>query len=174
MLPSERLKPQSECQSQAQSRSTGRFSNVSQGSSIFTYSISPFLANSGLYTTPSLPLLVTLLFTGKLTGTCGFCLDGKAARPAVIHLLLNAWTVGLAEEGFFRPLEGLEHQEEHCLPLGNLATVACDFWWKWPVRINPSHWERSREKKKQTASLPKMVKRKRGEKKPKYSEWQNI
>ena len=127
MVPSESLKPRSECQSHAQFRSTGRFSSVSQGSSIFTYSIPPFLANSGLYTPPSLPLLV---FTWNPTGTCGSCLDRKAARPAVIHLLLNAWTAGLAEEGFFRPPEGLEPREEHCLPLGNLATVACDFWWK--------------------------------------------
>ena len=155
MVPSERLKLRSECQSQAQLRSTGRLSNVSQGSSIFTYSIPPFLANSGLYTTPLLPLLFTLLCTGNPTGTCGSCCDRKVARPAVIHLLLNAWTVGLAEEGFFRPLEGLEPREEHCLPLGNLATVACDFWWKWPIRINPSHWERSRERrKKKQKQLP--------------------
>ena len=172
MVPSERLKPRSECQSQSRLRSTGRLSNVSQGSSIFTYSISPFLANSGLYTTPSLPPLV---FTGNPTGMCGFCLDRKAARPAVMHLLQNAWTAGLAEEGFLRPLEGLEPREKHCLPLGNLATVACNFWWEWPIRINPSHWERSRGKKKnKTASLPKMVKRKQGEKKPKYLEWLNI
>ena len=87
------------------------------------------------------------------------CLQGTRqarAAPAAterqqdqpIHLLLNAWTAGLAEEGFFRPPEGLEPREEHCLPLGNLATVACDFWWKWPIRINPSHWKRSRGKKK--------------------------
>lgn len=130
MVPSERLKLQSECQAQAQFRSTGRVSNMSQGPSIFTYSIPPFLANSELYTTPSLPLLLSLLFTGNPTGMCGSCCDRKAARPAVIHLLLNAWTAGLAEEGFFRPPEGLEPREEHCLPLGNLATVACDFWWK--------------------------------------------
>ena len=154
MVPSERLKLQSECQAQAQFRSTGRVSNMSQGPSIFTYSIPPFLANSELYTTPSLPLLLSLLFTGNPTGMCGSCCDRKAARPAVIHLLLNAWTVRLAEEGFFRPLEGLEPQEEHCLPLGNLATVACDFWWKWPIRINPSHWKRSREKKKKKNSFP--------------------
>ena len=154
MVPSERLKPRSECQSQAQLRSTGRFSNASQGSSIFTYSIPPFLANSGLYTTPSLPLLLTLLFTGNPIGTCGSCCDRKVARAAVIHLLLNAWTVGLAEDGFFRPPEGPEPREEHCLPLGNLATVACDFWWKWPIRINPSHRERSRERKKKKNRFP--------------------
>lgn len=154
MLPSERLKPQSECQSQAQSRSTGRFSNVSQSSSIFTYSISPFLANSGLYTTPSLPLLVTLLFTGKLTGTCGFCLDGKAARPAVIHLLLDAWTVGLAEEGFFRPLEAWSTRKNTAYPW--------ETWQQLPVISGGNDQSESihltgkgQEKKKQTASLPK-------------------
>lgn len=87
--------------------------------------------NKKLYTTPSLPPLVTLLFTGNLTGKCGFCLDWKGSKTSCLtHLLLKAWTVGVAEEGLFRPLKGLRYWEEHCVPLGNLATGAGDSWGK--------------------------------------------
>lgn len=112
---------------------------------------SPSLANLGQDSIPSLPLLVTLLFPGNQAGMSGFCLDWKGSKTNS-EPPPEAWAAGVAEEGLLRHWKGLGLWGEPRWPLGNLATVACDPWWKWPVRINPYHWERSREK---TASLPK-------------------
>ena len=174
MVPSERLKLRSECQSQAQLRSTGRFSNVSQGSSIFTYSISPFLAKSGLYTAPLLPPLV---FTGNPTGMCGFCLNRQAARPAVIRLLRNAWTVGVGWGRLPQASGRPGASGRTLLTLGKPGNSCLWFLVEMTNQnqsISPGKVKGKKKKKTKTASLPKMVKRKRGEKKPKYLEWQNI
>lgn len=119
MVPSERLKLLSECQAQAQFRSTGRVSKRVPGSFHFHLFNSPFPGQFRAVHNPS----CLSCSRCRLQGThrhVRLLLEqkgSKTSRDPYSFYYLNAWTVGLVEEGFFET-PGPGAPEEHCLPLG--------------------------------------------------------